>query len=111
MKWVLVFLLFVLLTLQFRLWVGEGSYASVQGLKQEIEQQQTENDGLAARNETLYREVSELKTGQDAVEEIARSELGMVREGETYYLLVDEDDKPGEKDSANEDGVVRKAPL
>lgn len=110
MKWVLVFLLFVLLTLQFRLWVGEGSYAGVQGLKEEIEQQQSENEGLEARNETLYQEVSELKTGQDAVEELARSELGMIKEGEIYYLLVDEEDKKTEESSA-ESGQVREAPL
>lgn len=108
MKWILAFLLLVLLTLQFKLWVGEGSYGGVQGLKHEIILQETENEDLELRNELLYREIAELKAGQDAVEELARSELGMIREGEIYYLLVDEEDA---EEQEGKDGPAPQIPL
>ena len=83
----ILLLLFVLL--QYDLWVGEGSLASAWRLQQEVEQQQQENKKLKERNASLSAEVTDLKTGHDAIEERARSELGMIKEGETFIQIVE----------------------
>lgn len=81
----------LLLLLQGRLWVGEGSLAEVRRIKQQIAIQQEENRMLHARNELLRAEVIDLKSNLYAVEERARTELGMIREGETFFLLTQGD--------------------
>lgn len=91
MKWLISALVVVLIFLQYRLWVGEGSIAEVVQLQRQIEQQQTEIDRLRARNRILALEVRELKTGVDTIEERARSEMGMIKEGETFYMVVEEE--------------------
>ena len=91
MKILIAFLLLLLAGLQLRLWAGQGSLAHVKRLEDEIAAQEVENATLEQRNDVLVREVDELKTGMDAVEERARSELGMIREGETFYLIVEEE--------------------
>ena len=91
MKILIAFLLLLLAGLQLRLWAGQGSLAHVKRLEDEIAAQEAENATLEQRNDVLVREVDELKTGMDAVEERARSELGMIREGETFYLIVEEE--------------------
>ena len=87
-------LIVLFLSLQYRLWVGEGSLAEVAGLKHEIAVQQEENEGLGVRNRALRAEVEDLKTGLDAVEERARSELGMVKQGEVFYQVVEPAPRP-----------------
>ena len=84
-------LLFLLVMLQFRLWVGEGSVAEVRELKRQIAAQQRELAQLQQRNEALRAEVQSLKEDDAAIEARARRELGMIREGETYFQLI----KPG----------------
>lgn len=79
------------LLLQIRLWVGEGSLAEVRRIEQQIALQQEENQVLYARNELLRAEVIDLKSNLYAVEERARTELGMIREGETFFLLTQGD--------------------
>ncbi|MEJ2610586.1 MAG: cell division protein FtsB [Candidatus Thiodiazotropha sp.] len=88
MRIVIVTLLALLVFLQFRLWVGEGSLAEVNNLKHEIKELQQELVGLRKRNQTLQAEVEDLRSGQAAIEERARSELGMIKEGETFYQVV-----------------------
>src|SRR5690606_41232554 len=73
----------LLAALEYRLWVGEGSLAHVAQLKQEIAEQQRENEKLLERNRVLAAEVIELKQGLETIEERARHELGMVKEGAT----------------------------
>jgi len=80
----------ILATLQLRLWTGSGSLQEINSLEQKIVAQEQENAGLQRRNESLRDEVTELKTGVDAFEERARSELGLVRKGETYFLILEE---------------------
>lgn len=80
-------LLFVLL--QFKLWFGEGSMKDVWQLENAIAQQSRENAQLKERNQTLIAEVEDLKQGLEAIEERARSELGMIKQNETYYQVVD----------------------
>ena len=81
-------LLALLAFLQYRLWVGEGSLAEVNNLKSEIDVLQQELVGLRKRNRALQAEVEDLRSGQAAIEERARSELGMIKEGETFYQVV-----------------------
>ncbi|MGV6827100.1 MAG: cell division protein FtsB [bacterium] len=83
-----VVLIAILLVLQYRLWVGKGSLAEVRNLQQQIEQQQLELDQLRERNHRLRVEVEDLKDGLEAIEARARRELGMIKEGETFYQVV-----------------------
>ena len=76
--------------LQYDLWLGEGSLATVWRLNKSIETQTKENKIIAERNKALEAEVSDLKQGKDAIEERARSELGMIKKGETYIQIVEE---------------------
>jgi len=85
--WGIMALLIVLL--QMRLWIGEGSYAQVWQLQDQIAQQQEANRSLAGRNAELFAEVGNLGDGKRAVEERARTNLGMLRQGETFFLVVD----------------------
>jgi cell division protein FtsB len=87
---VLGILLLILVLLQARLWTGAGSLAEINRLDQQIALQNQENADLALRNQTLEDEVSDLKNGLDSIEERARSELGLIRKGETFYLLVED---------------------
>ena len=90
MRLLLIILVVLLGFLQYRLWVGEGSLAEVWQLRLDISQQRAENERLRARNSELEAEVRDLKDGMASVEERARRELGMVREGETFYQIVEE---------------------
>ena len=83
--------LFVLLVgLQQRLWLGDGSLEEVRDLERRTRAQQGENEGYVERNRALDAEVRDIKGGLDAIEERARRELGMTRKDETFYLLVEE---------------------
>lgn len=85
--WLFVVLALLLGGLQYRLWVGDGSLAQVTELKRQISEQKSESERLHERNRLLDAEVQELKKGMETVEERARHELGMVKEGETLYQL------------------------
>ena len=87
---ILVLLLVALFAwLQYRLWFGEGGANATADLQAQVEQQATENRGLQQRNAQLSAEVDNLKSGEAAVEERARSELGMIKPGETFYRVVE----------------------
>lgn len=89
MKTLAIVLGLLLLALQYRLWVGDGSLAEVWRLKQALVAQSEENARLRERNEALSAEVEDLKTGLAAIEERARSELGLIKKGETFYQVVE----------------------
>jgi cell division protein FtsB len=82
-------LLLTLVLLQYRLWVGEGSLAEVSALRGEIASQRTELARIQARNEVLEAEVRDLRDGLEALEERARSELGMIKRGELFLQLIE----------------------
>lgn len=82
-------LVVLLVLLQIQVW---RQYGRVAELERRVEAQREENRQLAARNDSLDAEVADLKSGLDAVEERARSELGLIREGEEFYLVVDPED-------------------
>lgn len=84
-----IFLLVVLSGLQYRLWIGPGSWAQIAALNRDIAQQGQRNDHLIARNRMLEGEVRSLKSGWEAIEEHARVDLGMIKRGETFYLVVE----------------------
>lgn len=79
----------LLLVLQYRLWVGEGSLAEVHALKTSIALEQQEVERLRARNRELQAEVADLMQGLEAVEERARAELGMIRPGEIFLQVIE----------------------
>lgn len=87
--WLLAALILLLAGLQYRLWIGEGSIAQLSELKRQIAVQRGENERLLERNRILEAEVLELKKGWETIEERARQELGMVKNGETLYQLTE----------------------
>jgi cell division protein FtsB len=105
MKAVLVILLCVLVLLQVRLWLGPGSITDIARLENEIAEQSEENGQLSARNSVLMDDVSDLRNGLDSIEERARNELGLIRQGETFYLIVDNDPNARQSDAPAEDAT------
>ena len=93
MKLLTVIMIFLLLLLQYRLWTGNGSLVEVNFLKDEIEKIKNENENLKERNLSLTAEVFDLKQGHEAIEEIARSEMWMIKDGETFYQIIDNADQ------------------
>ena len=89
MKWLIAILIGLLLLLQFRLWVGDGGIPEVLHLQQEVDAAKQQQAELQERNRALDAEVSDLKKGLDAIEERARSELGMVGKDETFYQIIE----------------------
>lgn len=85
----IVVLVLTIAWLQVRIWVGQGSLAEVSTLKARVKREQVANEVKAQRNKVLRAEVVDLKNGLAAIEEKARSELGLVKQGETFFLLVD----------------------
>jgi cell division protein FtsB len=88
MKFLAASLVIVLVLLQYRLWLGDGGMGEVHRLRAEIEVQRDQNRELKERNRTLAAEVQDLKKGTVAIEERARTDLGMVGRGETFYQVV-----------------------
>ena len=91
-RWVLLILAALLAWLQYRYWFGPGNSGEVMMLEAQVASQERDNDGLRQRNEALAAEVKDLKDGEAAIEERARSELGMIKPGEKFYRVVE--DKP-----------------
>jgi cell division protein FtsB len=75
--------------LQYPLWLGKGSWLRVWDLNRQIVEQKDKNAALKARNDTVDAEVRDLKQGFAAIEERARSELGMVKQDEVFYQVVE----------------------
>ncbi|HHM05033.1 MAG TPA: cell division protein FtsB [Gammaproteobacteria bacterium] len=89
MKTLIALLVLVFGAVQFQLWVGAGSVMDVWHLHRAVEEQRAENTALRERNQALAAEVQSLKQDSAAVEERARLELGMVKEGETFFRIVE----------------------
>lgn len=98
LRYIALILLILLIALQIKLWTGEGGMRDVWRLQQRLTEQKAGNQKLKQRNEALSAEVQDLKTGKGAIEERARSELGLIKPGEVFYQVVDPastDKKPG----------------
>jgi cell division protein FtsB len=98
MKFIAAGLLILLVLLQYRLWLGDGSVREVARLNTEITAQEEQNARLRERNRTLAAEVQDLKKGTTAIEERARTDLGMVGKSETFYQVVSPQAAPGDPD-------------
>ena len=88
MRIIAVILGLLFFVLQYDLWFGEGSLATVSRLQRDIVVQKNENKIISQRNEALLAEVKDLKQGDVAIEERARNELGMMKKGETYIQVI-----------------------
>lgn len=110
MRWLLAGLLLILLVLQYRLWIAEGSLAEGHRLEQQIEEQARINEQLQQRNAALEREVLDLQSGNKGLEQRAREQLGLIRQGETFYQFVDRPAVAASgEDSAALDGETKPA--
>lgn len=89
MRWPTWVLVALIVLLQYPLWLGKGSWLRAWEVDRQLAEQKRVNQGLAARNMTLEAEVLDLKEGLDAVEERARSELGMIRQDEVFFQILD----------------------
>ena len=89
LRFVALILLILLIALEVKLWAGQGGMAEVWRLEKAVADQNLENEKLKARNDALAAEVANLKDGTEAVEERARSELGLVKPGEQFYQVVE----------------------
>lgn len=90
MRFVQVVLLSLFVALQYPLWFGSGSLSTVWRLHEQVDAQKIENAQLVERNKALIAEVIDLKHGLDGIEERARAELGMVKENETFFHIVED---------------------
>ena len=89
MNYIITILLVLLIALQYDLWVGKGSIAEVRQLEAALELQIKENQHLNERNDALKAEVLDLKYGLEAIEERVRTELGMIKKGETFFHVIE----------------------
>ena len=90
---VFVILLVLLIALQINIWVKKDGYKKMKEIENLIALQTIENENMTIRNNRLKEEIKDLKNGQDAIEEKARIDIGMVKEGEEFYLINDGDQK------------------
>jgi len=90
MRWLTLILVGLIVLLQYSLWLGKGSWLRVWEVDQQLKTQREANQVLQARNASLDAEVRDLKQGYGAIEERARSELGMVKGDEVFFQVLEE---------------------
>ena len=88
-RFFIIILIVFFLMIQFDIWFRDDGFYRVKELEQMIGSQVEENERLKLRNEQLEREIEELKSGTESIEEKARTDLGMIKEGEEFYLIVE----------------------
>ncbi len=88
MKIIALVLLLLFFWLQYKIWLQDGGLPEVIQLQEEVEQVKAEVEKLQERNSSLDAEVKDLKKGLDAIEERARSEMGMIKKDEVYYQVI-----------------------
>ena len=91
-------LILLIVAIQYPLWFGKGGWLRVRHLDQQLEAQRDRNDTRALRNAALNAEVVDLKTGLDAIEERARTELGMIKSDEVFFQVLDPHPVVGQSD-------------
>jgi cell division protein FtsB len=89
MRPIFIVLIIALVVLQHKLWLGDGNIIQWVSLQQKLKEHQQDNNKLAARNKALGADIKELKSGDQALEEQARYELGMIKDNEAYYQFVE----------------------
>ncbi|KMJ44782.1 MULTISPECIES: cell division protein FtsB [Xenorhabdus] len=99
----LTLLLLILLGwLQYSLWFGKNGIHDYVRVKSEVDKQEVDNLKLKARNDQLFAEIKDLKVGNEAIEERARNELGMIKPGESFYRMVPDTSKQNAQQSLNQ---------
>src|SRR5579862_7208524 len=89
MRWLATALLLALILLQYRIWISDDGLRGVERLQHAVATQQKLNASLTERNSRLAAEVQDLKSGTAAIDELARSDLGMIGPNETFYQVVE----------------------
>ena len=107
MKALTIFLAVLAVLVQYPLWLGTGSWLGVWELDQQITAQRENNSKMAIRNSTLDAEVRDLKQGYDAIEERARNELGLIRQDETFFHIVEGNTREAFRPNSPEEDVRR----
>ena len=87
MKFIALLLVLFLVMMQVNIWLTKDGYSRVAEIKELIQDQQKENNEMVSRNSQLKEEIKNLKDGYSAIEEKAREDIGMIKEGEEFYLL------------------------
>jgi cell division protein FtsB len=98
MRLITAVLLLFLVLLQYRLWFGKNSVPDYLALEEEVTRQLANNNKLKQRNKLLYADTDDLKSGTEAIEERARHELGMIKQGETFFRVIPNDDDADKKE-------------
>ena len=89
MKFIALLLVLLLVMMQVNIWLTKDDYSRVTEIKELIQDQQKENNEMVSRNSQLKEEIKDLKDGYSAIEEKAREDIGMIKEGEEFYLLTE----------------------
>lgn len=89
MKLIAALIVLMIFLLQYRLWLGDGSIRQVNEYQQKVDRLKQQVNEKKERNEALYAEVEDLRKGEEAVEERARHELGMIKEDETFIQVIE----------------------
>jgi len=87
MKFIALLLVLLLVMMQVNVWLTKDGYSRLAEIKELIQDQQKENNEMVSRNSQLKEEIKDLKDGYSAIEEKAREDIGMIKEGEEFYLL------------------------
>jgi cell division protein FtsB len=86
-RWLPACLVFLILLLQYPLWLGRGGWLKVWEMNRDLISEYAKQREMSARNDALYAEVEDLKRGYDAIEERARTDLGMIRQDEVFFQI------------------------
>ncbi|MGZ5030199.1 MAG: cell division protein FtsB [Methylobacter sp.] len=89
MRVIIAIIILLIIHLQYRIWVGDGSFAQIDAYQQRLDELKKQAEEKRQRNEALYAEVLDLRKGQEAIEERARDELGMIKEDETFFHVLE----------------------
>ena len=89
MKILIAIIVPLIIHFQYRIWIGDGSIAQIDAYQQRLDDLKKQVEEKRERNEALYAEVLDLRKGQEAIEERARDELGMIKEDETFFHVLD----------------------
>jgi cell division protein FtsB len=89
MKIIIAIIILLIIHFQYRIWIGDGSVAQIDAYQQRLDVLKKQAEEKRQRNEALYAEVLDLRKGQEAIEERARDELGMIKEDETFFHVLE----------------------
>ncbi|HEY8220075.1 MAG TPA: septum formation initiator family protein [Methylobacter sp.] len=89
MKAIIAIIILLIIHFQYRIWIGDGSVAQIDAYQQRLDELKKQAEEKRQRNEALYAEVLDLRKGQEAIEERARDELGMIKEDETFFHVLE----------------------